>query len=738
MEKNIIICWRTDSAADTIKQVEEIKKLKLDAQQKIATITNEPSEFRKAAEKVMDEVGYNDDGKIIKNIQNLKLNDYESYKKVFEYWGDIPANEKNKKKAKLDAIIELEKELSIEKNARETIWHPYFDYNIVGVCSNFSDFEKTLGETEKVDGIIVLCELKWDDYKYKDIYNGITLVQKYIRTEKKMKVPVVFVSQSTRNEILDIRPDTNIISTPALQHKFIVYNTLNIKEILCMFNDMKELTKRQLEYTTDSYCDSIGLLSYIKHQVGKCKSDRDLEAFRNQLLYVVSVSFCNDVDKKKEVADAVDGRSLEIICEKYRNELRDNKEPVIIRTIDYICDSKDKQLRTLILDDDPNDKYTQRLVSCMNMICDKVSSNGYLCSIAKPVVKTNVDDFMEELGRKQDAYYNNIILDVEIWNELHQLEALGFDIADEIMAKKSTPLQINMITNTTRSLHAKLVNNTRNDEIKGIYLKEEVLASDAQAIRFIRNIIKEWDYNIKFNRRNQYQCSNGFQHTFSSVMRRLPENVTKTINGDLISNEGKADMRTYSITNYDEMEVTVNDLSDKLINRFLAECSNKTSDDITWAIFDNVCETMRDVIRKSIGSGNEGMNNDFKSFDKQLEPKHIWNFAIRLVLRRFFLYIKQFINHHNLIKKFDDFREKKSRTRYDINWGYKDSDLACRAINTQFKGHNKGNTIENNTKCLTQTLLYTKEIDEQAQLTEEEKTFVEYLIENKNTVFNYA
>jgi hypothetical protein len=62
-------------------------------------------------------------------------------------------------------------------------------------------------EQEKIswqnyEGIIVLCELKWshetENGNYSDL-NGIKLIQHYIRFDKQIKLPVLFVSMLSRN-----------------------------------------------------------------------------------------------------------------------------------------------------------------------------------------------------------------------------------------------------------------------------------------------------------------------------------------------------------------------------------------------------------------------------------------------------------------------------------------------------------------------------------------------------------
>lgn len=733
MEKNIIICWNKDSVSGINSQIENIKKQKNYTIHAIASYQSEPSTLRKTIESIINNIDDCDDASIIKQIpQNLKETDL--YKLILEDWANIPANEKDKKNAKLNIVIKREQELNRAKAIRKIEWPNYYNYNVTSICLSFKELQKALKNTEKIDGLIVLCELDWSDYDTIDNMKGITLVQRFIRYEKKLKIPVVFTSVFEQRNIISERPDAIIISTPALQHKFIRFS-LNVTDLFNGFYNMKNITKRQLDYTIDRFCDIKGLLSYIKHNVHGCSND-DLNFYKTQLLYAVKTMFDNNEEKVNEINTASTDKDIELICHNYLAELQHYNKTANIRITDYICDTEDKQLRTLILDDNPNDDYTTRLVYWMNQINDKVSQSNNYCCIAKPVVVRNVDDFFNEIGT--NSYYNNIILDVELWNEHKELEALGFDIAEEIITIRSAPMQINLITNTTRSLYPKLINNTKNCIIKGIYLKEEILSSDIQTIRFINNINKEWiDYFNLYSKR-QYQCNNVFQRFICTVIRRMPDNVKIEIDINKISNTGRSNFKIYSITNYDALEITVKELSLELIKRFLAECQITANSEITWQNFDSVSTAMRKIIANTIGLGNENLIGKLASKGIGLSANDICSFTCRLVLRRFFLYLKLFIKHHELMRKFEDDR-RKYKYREDVKWKYRDADLACRAISKQFKRPyiNKDYKTSKQSKCLTQTLLYSVKIDEKDQLSEEEKAFVEAVIKNKNS-FNYS
>lgn len=727
MEKNIIVCWNKDSAQSISDMA---KKAYLATKENIDLILGKRSKLRGEIEKIVNENGEIDSERICQIPNGLKD---DLYKKVYDDFSKISYGLTKYEKSHILIDIINQRELEFNKIQADKLCI----YNVVEVCTSFDALKKRLNKTTDIFGFIVLCELNWTDYNTADDLKGITLVQRYIRYERKLKSPVILTSISEQSDVLFKRPDANIIATPALQHRFIQFS-FDIEDILNEFNHMKDMTKRQFEYTIGRFCDIKGLLSHIKHSVHGYSND-NLNIFKKQLLYAVKMLFNNDEVKIAEIKSIHTNKDIERICEQYIHEIQNNNAAANIKTIDYICDSEEKQLRTLILDDNENDDYTNRLINCMNHIFDKASSKNLMCSILKPVVTRNVDDFFHELENK-DILYNNIILDVEIWNMKGELEALGFDIAEEVRTRATTPLQINMITNNTRSLHSRLIDNFNNDVVKGIYLKEEIFSSDSQALKFINSIHQEWCNYYNLYKAPQFDCCKVYQRILTTIKRRMPENVKIELDFDKISNSGKIDIRSYAITNYDELEVIVKDITTEMIKRFLSEFP-KNETDITWRMFDSVCAIMRGVISNSIGLGNEKLIDKImdkkKSAAKEPDSDDVINFISRLVLRRFFLYLKLFINNYEITRKFD-YLKINDPDREDVKWRYRDADLACRAISKQFKRPymNEEFSTSKQSKCLTETLLYSIKIEEKDQLSEEEKAFLEAIINNKDS-FNY-
>jgi hypothetical protein len=166
-------------------------------------------------------------------------------------------------------------------------------YNIV-LCSNFRDLDKI--DYSKIIGIIVLCELKWSNEvnagTYSDM-NGIKLVQHYIRIEKKIKLPVLFLSFLGQRDIISKIKDESIkeiICTPILKHKFDRLPLCDSK-IRDKMDDTGELSELELEYTIFRFCDIDGLIRHIKHKISTCYTIEDFHKLMNKLEYSIEKKY---------------------------------------------------------------------------------------------------------------------------------------------------------------------------------------------------------------------------------------------------------------------------------------------------------------------------------------------------------------------------------------------------------------------------------------------------------------
>jgi hypothetical protein len=154
--------------------------------------------------------------------------------------------------------------------------------------------------------IVVLCELLWSHdekktHSYSDL-NGIKLGQ-WLRREKKIKIPILFVSFLSRKDILALRPDAEIICTPALKHGFMRLPS-SINEWLEKLNGLgKPLTDLELKYTQLRFCDIDGLIKQIRHDISSCYSEEALNERFKILEFAVEnkyIEFKSDTNILKE------------------------------------------------------------------------------------------------------------------------------------------------------------------------------------------------------------------------------------------------------------------------------------------------------------------------------------------------------------------------------------------------------------------------------------------------------
>jgi hypothetical protein len=166
----------------------------------------------------------------------------------------------------------------------------------VEICYDFASLEKV--EWNSINHIIVLIELLWskenNNGSYSDL-NGIKLVQHYIRSEKRIKLPILFVSFLKRSEILSIEghADKKIISTPALEHEFIdVLEPIN--KWLEKIDAMKPMSDLDLKYTIFNFCEPDGLIRQILHIIYSCSN---VAALKEQLRTLACLN--NLMDKRQ-------------------------------------------------------------------------------------------------------------------------------------------------------------------------------------------------------------------------------------------------------------------------------------------------------------------------------------------------------------------------------------------------------------------------------------------------------
>lgn len=625
----------------------------------------------------------------------------EEYKKKYE---EICRDDDDLKNL-IDNLRELGKKcLNLEKSSvpekimeyKETyiknkIKKNYFNFRVTK-CSDPDDFkDKILLQPTEFDGIVVNCDGKF--------YDPISLVQK-LRSQYRVKLPVVFTSTKSKENIISNNPLAVIISTPALQHKFVQLDFC-ISKLFETFNEMKKLSERQLDYVIAKFCDSVGMVRTIKHDAqGWDGQSQDIfNGYKGKLKYLIGILYDNDKEKIEEIEELKSKDELIKLCERYIKEITNDsyESNVIVEFEKFVCDREEQCIKPLVFDDNKNDPYTKRLIDMLCGINDVVEAENKKCRIEKPEVVTTISEFREKMSN-----CNVFFIDVEIWNN-GELEALGFDVADELKKKLNYPFYVYLITHSTRCMHSGTSNRYYNPVTKGIYLKSEFFASKRLTYRFICDIKSDFDELLRLNK---YACCRKL-FGFYDIVKNDGNYPKEGVNVEYkIQKLPKKYYFNRTIRNYADFENSVKESTMILIEIFISICKEHPNFNFDSCL--DICHKMRVKISDS-GSISQG-NDKFKLGD-ELTEDDIRKIFIKFTLRRFFLYIKRVISANR------DICQKNGQK-------YKVEDIACTAITEQSKITTKGN---DQSKGLTSVLLYTLKLQENEQLLEEEKEFVRKL-----------
>ncbi len=708
MEKNYIVCWNKPSA-NTIQDA--FKSINDAANQKIEQIKNHESAVKKHFDALI-KIKENEDSEqihleyIIKNTPgNIKQDSlFESIKE--EFW-----NSKSTTISTLKAIVEKQ-----EKQRKKILISEVATYKYE-ICTSFNKFQKRINDhTLPIDGIVVLCELSWNhetSNAQPTEYAGITLVQQFIRYEKRIKAPVVFTSYDPKKRILKTRPDATIISTTALQHKFVPFKLSNVKSLLDAFDGMDYMkSDKQLDFTIEQYCDTLGMLRQIKHRSRSCSED-EKQMFREQLKYAIKLEFGNDDVLLKEAENpSTDLQEFSLsLINKLEQQQKSNGQKIVS---DYTCESVKDQISILFLEDNENDEYSNRFVDYIVRMNEEKALNGQVFLFREPFVVRNAAQFF---GMLEVTQFKVVICDIEIWDN-DELVALGFDVIEEARWRQTSPTLYYIATNVTRSLHSRL-KGYYNDSLKDIRLKEDIFATDESIDKFLYGIKEAYQKSTTDLAQLPSYCL-----TFKDMYKYVKAVGNYDGNIQLKALKDKAPY-AYPINNYRDMEDTVKMASMELIRYFLKESAMLYHKD--WNSYDKVCTRTRNYIVKYIGLGNNRSDMAERlAKGEQLNPTDIKNIVRRLILRRFFLYGRLFVKHYKvkgqLIETDSSIEDKK----------FYDEDLVCRAISAEYRG------AHNQSKCLEAPLHYSVDIDDSIQLTDEEKSFIKAIEKKGIDAFDYS
>lgn len=569
-------------------------------------------------------------------------------------------------------------------------------------------------ELKKAKGFLVLCELNWDDID-SEISNslefaGIRLVQRFIRKKMSLKAPVVFVSAKTERYICSINPENKIIRTPALKHYFV--NLLDLSEnIESIFEGKEYMTDTELAYTKLLYCDTKGLLVKINHVLeGRNKAEQ--EKYRKDIEHVLEQEYSNDANVMEEYHNTKD---LSIFCKSLIARLDHSNNSDAHNS--FFSENRFKTIKILLIEDEEEqDHNVKRFVKYIQKMKSKAKKANTTALFDLTVLR-NPDDIA--LNTRHDpmssnkpitlADYDVVISDIEICDDTGNLVSLGFDVIEKMSREYKRPLYY-IVTNISRRFFDQI----KNPYVRNIRLKEEAFGSVSRIETFLYGIKEVYNDREYKNTDKVPECEKLFNNLFSYINQ--------------------------DIETYNKIELTVKEKSSELIKEFLSLfVSNKfgyeNGDVHNYSVFEKNCGEMREFIKKNIGLGNGNLDKIIKKrAENNQDPTEddVKNFVVRLILRRFFLYVKNFIAHFDLMTSFEEYK-KKNHLDKDGKITISEDDIACRAISEQYKllkdeYPNKDPKLQSH--CLDETLLFSKR--RPLHLTAEEQAFVDAMANRKN------
>ena len=611
------------------------------------------------------------------------------------------------------------------------------DYSVT-VFTSFEFFDK-LGKSDQerklklneYDGFAVLCELQWDhettgaDFSE---FQGVSFVQGYLRRQLGLKAPVVFTSFMDAKEIVKQKPVYSIIMTPALQHVFVRLPS-QPEALVEPFAKMRFMSDTELVYTQMQYCDFKGLLGQIKHNATGRNSDEQ-QPYRQQLEYVINNLFKDRSDFEKLIIECRTTETINVFCDRLI-AMFDNTSKTEDLPEFYVTDKRE-QIKILLIEDEA--EKDSRIQSFINYLEEKNKCNAHghyyifgVPNIAKTpsqileikeknLMKTWEETRETNVGSKvhyNDGFYisehNVIICDIELRNENGELTVLGFNLFDEIIQDKL----FYIVTNVTRNVFDLL----KMQGINRVRLKEDVFGTEEKIKAFLWGI---FDVLQEKKKRDEQKCVRLFNKLSLAVTNSYYYPIS---------------IKDETLENYQQLESYVKKTALGLINVFLNICSEKLSQELTIKSYDRVCYEMRDYISQNIGLANESLIEEIANRGFKIKQEDIDGFVVRLVLRRFFMYLRRFIEYHHIVDLYETARKKYKQEHPNeekCSSKYSSDDLACRAISSQFKQHK--HTTQS--RCLDRVLLFPAVEKKRKWLTEEE--MFDAFLNNGSKIFDYS
>lgn len=716
MRKRIIICCDDSIEADYIKK--ETEQINQDSQNKIKAfsidtpnLTRLKAFLDKLPERIADVTAF----RIYCNEaldELLSKGDLEPdirvVKRIKKEFASIRARD-------LKTIVEKTKKLTEkhELNYKKEEAYEVYDIFHIDTVTNYNDLHLNISDA---DGLVVPCELTWNHEGSgfnADDYKGIALVQ-YLRSNKNgITLPIIFTSDKNKDDIIKKKKDAEIIRTPALQHRFINNMQANYFDaVLKTFKDMRKLNDAELKYTQLQYCDLKGLLITIKHAI---KSNlHNTSIYKERIEYILAQDFNNQESVLKKYKQTKD-KDLEEFC-NYLISLYENKNDLVEKNDEFIIKNDEKTIKVLYLEDNISDENAARFKT---FIEDHQKLNKKFRFKIKQI--DNPDECYEIYNN-----YDVIIADIEILNKNKELIALGSEVVKNLIKKGAQKL-FYIVSNVTRSFYDQI----KIPGINRIRLKQEVFGSDEKITTFLYGIKEAIDHKSDEDTK--------YKRVFDKLYAYINNNGNYPIEYRFKSGDKN------DVLNYDELENVIKEKSLDLIKKFLGICYNYQEDlsnDNTerFGAFDDVCYVMQEYVGKNIGKGESKLIGKIIKQDNDNEttnPESIRTFITRLVLRRFYTFVREFVLHYNIKAAGDEY--------YNADISYVTvSDLACRVINgakgayKKYVGE-KDISTPNQSKCLSGALMLSENEDEMSQLLDKEELALINAVKNqRDSVFDYT
>lgn len=630
------------------------------------------------------------------------------------------------------------------------------------VCTCTKDL-KGVKKIKDVDLFVVLCELGWDitssEAPLSD-FKGITLVQQYLRGEKGLTAPVVFVSFLQADRLAKFKEDADIIMTPALQHEFLQLPSGNPTEFLLKILDylppkgsMKKMGQKDLAYTRMFYCSLKGMLLRIHHSISDFNPNNDgpIENYRKkhsveikQIEHIIEHHFTTDKSMwMKELSERDD---LHAFCQKLLDHW--NLEPAPVH-----ADQTEKyKLKILFLEDNESDENVIRFKE----FCDNHSEQFKIVIISDSASMSVLTE--RENSSNFTSYQPDVVIcDIELRDKNGLLQYLGYNMIEEMSAISRKPLYY-IVSNVSRSVFDQV----KPDIVKRIMLKSEAFGSNANIEKFLYGIKEVLDDRIEKGSNDIHIIFNYFYHYLESDMG-FPISFSFTN----LKEDGQSEkIEHVKLLSFNELNDFVNCKATEMYDHFkkLIDINNNVNNTCDFLTFNKCCKDFRTQIGNNMQRGGKNFRS---SLDMTMEPLQddLVRFVQILLFRRLFLCIEHFVTENHILEDFNEYRRQNltfAPNREDVqterNRRFSVHDLAFRAIGEQFKSLNKscyaaspdnflfgnnGTEVPKKTKAseysdqfrkqsrLDATLLWENKRD--LSLKEEEKDFMKTINQQDNT-----